>query len=151
MTELHPVARTNAGFAALIDLVGISRQGLADVLGVRVQSVRRWCISTDEAEWHAPATAWEILEGLYARQQQAVDAALDRLDAARDAGREPEEVVLTYFRSQPEHDEHGRDPGSFAVANATARAVAAALAAEGVPVRFEYWDTGAIRTPGSRY
>lgn len=148
----HPIARTNAGFSALIELTGISRQALADALGVRDRTVRRWCIATDEGEWHAPDNAWEFLEALYEQQQAAIDAALDQLDLVRGSqGHDPDEVVLTYFRSQPEYDEHGRDEGNFACVNATARAVADALVSEGVPVRFEYWDTGAVQTPGSRY
>ncbi len=147
-----PIAHTNAGFKALLELVGLSQQALADELGVRAQTVRRWCISTDPDAWRPPDTAWALLEGLYDRQRQAVDAALDRLDLVRDSqGRDPDEIVLTYFRSQPEYDEHGRDSGSYACANSTSRAVADALVSEGVAVRFEYWDTGAVRTPGSRY
>ena len=71
--------------------------------------------------------------------------------AQEETGRMPDAVTLTYYRSQEQYDELGRDEGWYGVANANARAVAAELKRYGFSVEFRYPDDGALRTPGSRY
>ena len=63
----------------------------------------------------------------------------------------PDVVALTYWRSQEQYDEMGRDEGWYGVSNANARAVAAELRRYGFRVEFRYPGDGAIETPGSRY
>ena len=132
---------------ALRESVGLSQADLADLAGVTVRSVRRW-----ERDITPPEDVLELLERYVIRKAKAVEAALETVERITEQmGRAPDLVPMTYYRSQAEYDELGRDPGPVGVANANARAVADALMARGVAVEFRYPDEGAVRTPGSGY
>lgn len=138
---------TCAEVKALRESVGLSQADLADLAGVTVRSVRRW-----ERDITPPEDVLELLERYVIRKAKAVEAALGTVDrVAEQMGHAPDLVPMTYYRSQAEYDELGRDPGPVGVANANARAVADALMARGVAVEFRYPDEGAVRTPGSGY
>lgn len=138
---------TCAEVKALRESVGLSQADLADLAGVTVRSVRRW-----ERDITPPEDVLELLERYVIRKAKAVEAALETVDSVTEQmGRAPDLVPMTYYRSQAEYDELGRDPGPVGVANANARAVADALMARGVAVEFRYPDEGAVRTPGSGY
>lgn len=140
--------RTAAGFRALRERVGLSQSDLAEELGVALRSVKRW----ERGLFDAPDEAWDVLGSYAETQEQMVDHAREIvLSVGEEAGRRPDEIVLTYYRTQEEYDAHGRDEGPYGVANANARAVAAELAHYGVETCFRYPDEGAISTPGSRY
>lgn len=143
--------RTKADFAALRETVGLTQANLADDLGVNPRSVRRWEQPGQEG-YEPPAEAWEVLDRYADLQRRMVDHARETVMRAGDgAGRQPDEVVLTYYRFQEQYDDLGRDAGWYGVANANARAVAAELAHYGVRACFRYPGEGAVRTPGSRY
>ena len=147
----EPEERTKADFAALRETVGLTQANLADDLGVQARSVRRWEQPGQEG-YEPPADAWDMLDSYADLQRQMVDHARETvMRTGEEAGHQPDEVVLTYYRSQEQYDELGRDEGWYGVANANARAVAAELARYGLSVRFAYPGEGAIRTPGSRY
>ena len=147
----EPDGRTKADFAALRETVGLTQANLADDLGVQVRSVRRWEQPGQEG-YEPPADAWAALDFYANLQRQMVDHARETVMwTGEEAGRQPDEVVLTYYRSQEQYDELGRDEGWYGVANANARAVAAELVRHGLKVRFAYPGEGAIETPGSRY
>lgn len=138
---------TCAEVKALRESVGLSQADLADLTGVTVRSVRRW-----ERDIEPPEDVLELLERYVIRKAKAVEAALETVERITEQmGRAPDLVPMTYYRSQAEYDELGRDPGPVGVANANARAVADALMARGVAVEFRYPDEGAVRTPGSGY
>lgn len=138
---------TCAEVKALRESVGLSQADLADLAGVTVRSVRRW-----ERDITPPEDVLELLERYVIRKAKAVEAALETVERITEQmGRAPDLVPMTYYRSQAEYDELGRDPGPVGVANANARAVADALMARGVAVEFRYPDEGAVRTPGSGY
>ena len=139
--------RKCAEVKALRESVGLSQADLADLAGVTVRSVRRW-----ERDITPPEDVLELLERYVIRKAKAVEAALETVDRVTgQMGRAPDLVPMTYYRSQAEYDELGRDLGPVGVANANARAVADALLARGVAVEFRYPDEGAVRTPGSGY
>ena len=142
--------RTKAGFRALRDRVGFSQQNMADALGVRVRTVKRW-----EDPSHPsmpPDAAWDLLGSLCDAQRQAVETCYEQAArAVEDHGRMPDSVVMTYFRDQEMYDAYGRDDGPYGVANANARAAAAQLERLGLEVEFRYPQEGAVRTPGSGY
>lgn len=143
--------RTKADFAALRETVGLTQANLADDMGVRARSVRRWEQPGMDG-YEPPAEAWEALDGYADTQRQMVDHAREvAMRAQEEAGHMPDVVALTYWRSQEQYDEMGRDEGWYGVANANARAVASELARYGFRVEFRYPDDGAIATPGSRY
>lgn len=147
----EPEGRTKADFAALRESVGLTQANLADDLGVQARSVRRWEQPGQEG-YEPPEDAWDMLDSYADLQRQMVDHARETvMRTGEEAGHQPDEVVLTYYRSQEQYDELGRDEGWYGVANANARAVAAELARYGFSVRFAYPGEGAIRTPGSRY
>ena len=147
----EPEGRTKADFAALRETVGLTQANLADDLGVQARSVRRWEQPGQEG-YEPPADAWDMLDSYADLQRQMVDHARETvMRTGEGAGHQPDEVVLTYYRSQEQYDELGRDEGWYGVANANARAVAAELARYGLSVRFSYPGEGAIETPGSRY
>ena len=138
---------TCAEVKAMRESVGLSQADLAGLAGVTVRSVRRW-----ERDITPPEDVLGLLERYVIRKAKAVEAALETVDrVAEQMGRAPDLVPMTYYRSQAEYDELGRDPGPVGVANANARAVADALMARGVAVEFRYPDEGAVRTPGSGY
>lgn len=135
--------RTAADLKALRELCGLSQQQLADELGVDKRSVKRW----ESGTHNAPQDAWDAIDRAMAMR----DSALEDGYAVIDAPNRANAVTLTYWRSQADYDEHGRDQGYYGVANANARAVADLLMQAGIECRFRYWDGGATRTPGSRY
>lgn len=147
----EPEVRTKADFAALRETVGLTQSNLADDLGVQARSVRRWEQPGQEG-YEPPADAWDMLDFYADLQRQMVDHARETvMRTGEEAGHQPDRVVLTYWRSQEQYDELGRDDGWYGVANANARAVAAELGRHGFKVRFAYPGEGAIETPGSRY
>lgn len=143
--------RTKADFAALRETVGLTQANLADELGVNPRSVRRWEQPGQEG-YEPPAEAWEVLDRYADLRRRMVDHARETvMQAGERMGGQPGQVVLTYYRSQEQYDDLGRDEGWYGVANANARAVAAELAHYGVRACFRYPGEGAMRTPGSRY
>lgn len=143
------MSTSKADFRALRETVGLSKRDVADALGVDVRSVKRW----EAPDGNQPvADAWALLMRYHDLHARAVETAVGQVEKmVAEVGRAPQAVRVTYWRSQGEYDDHGRDPGPFGVANANARAVAEALRPYGVDVEFAYWDDGAIPTPGSRY
>ncbi len=147
----EPEARTKADFAALRETVGLTQANLADDLGVNPRSVKRWEQPGMDG-YEPPEDAWEVLDAYAETQRRMVDHARETvISTGEEAGRQPEQVVLTYFRSQEQYDRLGRDEGWYGVANANARAVAAELRRYGFSVVFRYPEEGAVRTQGSSY
>ena len=140
--------RTSAEVKALRESVGLSQADLAELAGVSVRTIKRW-----ERDMTPPTDVCDLLERYVVRKAKAVEAALETVDRITwgQAGRAPDLIPLTYYRSQEEYDALGRDAGPFGVANANSRAVGEALMARGFEVEFRYPDEGAVRTPGSRY
>lgn len=138
--------RSKAEFRALRELTGVTQAQLAKLLHVEVRSVKRW--ESEAAPQNAPEDAWAVLDGAMARQRLAVETALDRIDAIEDeSGVPPESVMLPYWSSAEEYAEYSTDAAlgvetdsdSWRMANASNRALAAVLMAEGVPV---VWKSG---------
>lgn len=122
--------RSRADFKAQRDALGLSLHDVAELMGVQERSVRRW-----EAEGgnRIPDAAWELLDGLAERFDLAVQSAVE---AALDSGAKNAE--LTYYRTQREYEEHGRDEGHYGLANAIAREVAFELQVEGLQVSMRF-------------
>ena len=116
--------RTHAGFRALRESLGLSLNDVAEAMGVRERSARRWEAPNGQMP---PDDAWEWLEGMQARFNDAVDASLD---AVEESG--ANRVSITYYRSQDEYDAFGRDEGPYGFVNAVSREVALTLESDGV-------------------
>ena len=70
---------------------------------------------------------------------RALDYVLDDYEEFADfARKDPQSVVMPYYRDQAEYDEYGRDEGCFSFANAVTRACLAAFDDLGVPTRLYY-------------
>ena len=118
--------RTHAGFRAIRESLGLSLNDVAEAMGVRERSVRRWEAPNGQMP---PEDAWRWLEGMRARFEDGVSAALDAVDASG-----AKRVSLSYYRTQEEYDAFGRDDGPYGFANAISREVALTLEANGVEV-----------------
>ena len=141
------MARTTASFRALREMCGLTQQNVADALGVRALTVKRW---ERPGFPEPPDDAWAYLNSMRDRMVEMAEFAADKAVELRDetgAGA----IALTYFRDQSQYDEAGRDEGPVGFANAAARLTASHLEVEGVDVEFRYPDDGAVPTPGIRY
>ena len=118
--------RTHAGFRALRESLGLSLNDVAEAMGVRERSARRWEAPNGQMP---PDDAWRWLEVMRARFDDAVDASLEAVEQSG-ANR----ASITYYRSQEEYDAFGRDEGPYGFANAVSREVALTLEANGVEV-----------------
>lgn len=124
--------RTKSEFRALRESLGITQQTLADRLGVKILSVKRW--EQPKYPQKAPGRVWEMLYDLLEVQTEHIRAALTNA---------PEAVTLPYWMSAADFDDlAGEDEpaATWTEANATRRAVAQALEMHGVAV---YWRDAA--------
>lgn len=129
---------TKADFRATRERIGYTQQWVAHALNVDVRTVKRW---ENPNYFEPPADAWEWLEEEVERFEQMLDYALEQADGIP-------HVVITYYRTQEQFEQYGRDKGFYGFANALAREVAQCVDAE---IEYRYPDSGAISTPGSRY
>lgn len=141
--------RTKATFKALRETVGLSQDNVARDLGVAVTSVKRW---ERPGYQYPPADAWEYLLDAYQAHCDAVNGALEQVDEISDlAGYDPKLVPITYWRTQEQYNELGRDPGYVGVVNARARAVGDELLLRDIEVEWRFPEESAASMPGSRY
>lgn len=139
----HDHPRTKAEFRAMRETLGITQQRLADDLGVKVLSVKRW--ESPRYPQQAPADAWSLLDDLMAVQDSAVEAAVAQVRSVElEREGHPREVLMPYWSSQDDYMEHhysaAESDGSWTEINATSRRVASVLKVLGFEVR---WVDGA--------
>lgn len=133
MSEIRP-DRSKAEFRALREMVGLTHQGMADRLGVKIMSVKRW--ESPKYPQMAPLDAWKLLDALSFAQAQKVADAIAR---ASEEGR----AIVPYWSAAATYDASA--PGAeetWTEANATSRRIAAVLFARAVPVEWvcDPWD-----------
>lgn len=130
--------RSKAEFHALRELVGYTQQAMADELGVKVLSVKRW--ESPKYPQQAPDDAWAILDAALDDQQEVVEFALAKIDElSRTLGHVPDLVELRYWTSEEEYLAWSTDAkegiiGDWRMANANARAAAAVLMSKGFDI-----------------
>lgn len=138
IAEQHRIGvRPKAEFRAMREMLGVTQQRLADDLGVRVLSVKRW--ENPKYPQQAPDEAWALLDDLMAVQDSAVRAALAVVESKVDErGNRPKEVAIPYWSSQADYLEHHYmgDDGDWTEVNATNRRVASLLKWLGFEVRW---------------
>ena len=123
----------SAGFRARRERCGLMQCDVADACGVNIKTVKRW----ENPDWgEAPADAWAFLEAVEGARRAVVKQAEEAALRYGERGA----VQLTYYRTQEQYDEHGRDEGPFGVANANAIAVADRLESMGFDVGWAYPD-----------
>lgn len=123
----------SADFRARRERCGLTQQEMADAVGVRVLAVKKWERPDGPV---APADAWAFLEAVETARRAVVKQAEEAALQFAERGA----VQLTYYRTQEQFDEFGRDEGPFGVANANAIAVADRLESMGFDVAWAYPD-----------
>ncbi len=113
---------TKATFRALREEVGLSIPDLAHILGVHVQSIKRW--ENPDYTQVPPQMAWDALGEIMQKRDWIIESTLtdEFIKACKN-----HKVTLTYFRDQVEYDKYGRDEGNFKLANANSVAIAREL------------------------
>lgn len=87
---------TGAELRTLRDSLGLSADQLAQMLGNRDRTIRRW----ESGEWPVPDDAAEVLQRLDAQVERAVQGAVDALqDAKRRTRKPPADAVLVRYRT----------------------------------------------------
>lgn len=125
---------TPADFRASREGIGLAQIDIADECHVRVLAVKKW----EKGENPIPLDAWGVLSDWMDRFDAAVETAVSVAQTRAAVHGEIGAVELTYYRTQAEYDEHGRDKGPFGFVNAVTRKVADELEALGADVRFVY-------------
>ena len=140
MDENNDLRRTKSEFRALRERVGLTRDTLADILGVTVRSVRYW-ESLDSLRY-PPDDAWHVLDDALEHQRAIVAYTLDVVaQMIRDEGEKPAYVTLPYWLCRKDYEEGSEDSkyglnGDWHMANANALAVSILLEAQGIEVRW---------------
>lgn len=136
--EAHDLTRRGkAEFRAMRETLGLTQQRLADELGVKVLSVKRW--ESPKYPQQAPDVAWDLLDALMDAQDEAVSTALEQVQSIEaDQDAKPREIVLPYWSSQQDYIDHHytEDDGSWTEANASSRRLACLLRWLGYDIRW---------------
>lgn len=130
--------RTKAAFKALRERVGMSQNLLADAVGVRVLTVKRWEHPT--YQWTPPEDAWAVLVEAAALQMQVVGFAVDKaVELHKEIGSNPMSIELPYWFSANSYGAaHHGEGYKYQMANANIRMAAFELEAMGYNVRIDY-------------
>ena len=132
---------SGAKLRAKRELCGLTIDELAKECGCDARDVRSL-----EEPWRGVVVSEDVavavgacLGELQERMSRALDYVLDDYEEFADfARKDPQSVVMPYYRDQAEYDEYGRDEGCFSFANAVTRACLAAFDDLGVPTRLYY-------------
>ena len=138
-------SRSSAEFRCRRELCGIELAELAEDLGVRIDTAKRW--ENPKKGMRPSVRAWAYVDSAYAALLDAVEAAISQVEETAETLGEPDTVRVAYRRgSQPT-----RDGETVGRANAVARASSLALTVLGYEVAAEWADEGAAgMAPGNR-
>ena len=130
-------ARSAAEFRMRRELCGIELAEIAEDLGVRLDTAKRW--ENPNKGMPPSLRAWAYVDSAYLALLDAVEAAVGQVEDAAEAMGEPREVHVAYRRgNQPT-----RDGLTVGRSNAIARASALALTVLGYEASAEWADEGA--------
>ena len=130
-------ARSAAEFRMRRELCGIELSEIAEDLGVRLDTAKRW--ENPKKGMPPSLRAWAYVDSAYADLVAAVEAAVQRVEDAEAEFGEPREVHVSYRRGAM----RGRDGLTVGRSNAIARASALALTVLGYEATAEWADEGA--------
>lgn len=130
--------RTKADLKARREGLGMSQSLMAELLGVRTMTVKRW--ENPNTEWTAPEDAWKLLENFEQKQQDVVEAAFDIVaEQAEELGELPSVINLTYWRDAESYEREHPGEGKFwQMANANSRLIAFVLEQDVYTVEFNF-------------
>ena len=129
-------SRSEAEFRYRREMCGIELFELADALGVRLDTAKRW--ENPNRGLPPSLRAWAYVDSAYLTLLDAVEAAMRQVEDAADGLGEPQEVRLAYRRGV----HRTRDGETAGMANALSRAAGIALTALGYDVAVEWADKG---------
>lgn len=129
--------RSSAEFRRMRETCGIELVEMADDLGVRLDTAKRW--ENPKRGMPPSVRAWAYVDSAYEALLAAVEHAIRQVEDVEDGLGEPGEVHVAYRRG----NQRARDGLTVARSNAVARAAAIALAALGYEVSAEWADEGA--------
>lgn len=140
--------RSKADFQALRDLVGLNQVDVADALGVSPITVRKWedpkaFAMPKQAAWHFLE---DVLDFIEHKSADLAGHAYKAAQRARDAGKEPEPVLLVYWRTREDWDNSPIGQSNeipvignyWKVENAITRTTALRLAKDATPFSVVY-------------
>lgn len=130
-------SRSCAEYRMRREMCGIEISEIADALGVRLDTAKRF--ENPNKGMEPSLRAWAYVDSAYMRLLDAVEAAVQQVEDAADATGNPEAVHLAYRRG----NQLTRDGETVGRANAVARAAAMALTVLGYDVAVEWADEGA--------
>ena len=129
-------SRSSAEYRMRRELCGIEISEVADALGVRLDTAKRF--ENPNKGTRPSLRAWAYVDSAYMGLMQAVEAAVQQVEDTAEALGEPNAVHLAYRRgNQPT-----RDGETVGRANAVSRAAAVALSVLGYGVAVEWADEG---------
>lgn len=133
----YKIFNTAANFRALREICGVTQQQVADAMGVRVMTVKRW----EKGETPVPDDALAWMRECAVEHTLGVRTELGEIMADAEPG---EAVCLTYYRTQEQADMDaevmGCDAGPYQFVNAVRRSVGERLTDMGYLVSFKYPD-----------
>ena len=129
-------SRSAAEFRYRREACGIELAEMADDLGVRLDTAKRW--ENPKKGLPPSIRAWAYVDSAYIALLEAVEAAIRQVEDAAEAFGEPNEVRLSYRRGA----KPTRDGETVGRANAAARAAGIALTALGYDIAVEWADEG---------
>lgn len=130
-------SRSKAEFRMMREACGIDAHGLANILGIRIDTVKKWEIPGNGKR--PSLRAWAYLDARYELLLQSVETAIQTVEDIADEHGEPREVHVAYYRGRMVT----RDGMTTNEANAAARAAVIALTALGYDAKAEWADEGA--------
>lgn len=133
----YKIFNTAANFRALREICGVTQQQVADALGVRVMTVKRW----EKGDAAAPDDALAWLRECAVEHTLGVRTSVGEFMASVEPG---SPVCLPYYRTQGQVDMEaeiqGGEPGPYQFINAVYRSVGEKLTDMGYLVNFKYPD-----------
>ena len=125
-----------ATFRAVREMCGLRQADVADELGVRLSTVKRW----ERGVVPLPEDARVWMTGMRLFHESQVEGMVGDIMADVDYGAIDGVCVLEYYRTQDEYEAATGDTMRYEVADAYIRAAAEHVAALGVRVEFAYPD-----------
>lgn len=133
--------RTKAQFRAMRERVGMTRETMAELIGVSVRSVRYW--ETIDSKRFPPQDAWDVLDDALEHQRAIITFTLNKVtEIIKEMGETPEAIRLPYWLSRKQYEEGSEDSkyglnGDWHMANANAQTIAIILETQGIDVEWE--------------
>ena len=129
--------KTKIQFKALREALGLTSEDVANFVGLKPGSTRQWELA-GRPESRPSQAGWDYLAKTSAEQNEIGTRALNELYGfAKSHGLALEDVtlVMVYYRNQKDYEGDGRS-GSYAVHNATMRALMSVVSSCGGEVQF---------------